>query len=182
MNAQNCDDAEFSDERFLTASEKRLILNSLKVFLKHGCQLSHFTERLYNHLILHCSFIAHYNLRGFYSVYFDPGSRRTQKFFDQFDPAKPGESAEGMDGFWLNHPTGADLNRAMRESAAPYIARLRFQFSETERENDLAIATGLAAKWGKQLTDRPQGVSAPPEVRIEASQAPDQLAMSFGAD
>jgi hypothetical protein len=182
MNTQNCADSEFSDERFLKASEKRLILHSWKVFPKHGCQLSHFTERFYNHLIQRCCFIAHYDLRNFYSVYFDQGSRQTQKFFDQFDPTKPGQSAEGRDLFWLNYPTGADLNRAMRESAAPYITRLRFQFSETERETDLAIATQLAAKWGKQVTDRPPGVSAPPEVRIEASRAHDQLAMSFGAD
>lgn len=52
----------FCDEPYLPASEKRLILASWNVFLKHGCQLAHFSQRLYRHLIQHCGFIAHFDL------------------------------------------------------------------------------------------------------------------------
>jgi hypothetical protein len=54
------EELSFKDEKFMSAAEKRLVLNAWKTFLKHGCQKDHFTERLYDHLIYHCSFIAHY--------------------------------------------------------------------------------------------------------------------------
>ncbi len=173
---------EFSDERFLTAAEKRLLLKAWNVFLKHGCQFCHFTERLYNHLIQHCSFIAHYDRGGFYSVYFEHDSPAAQRFLDQFDPSKPGQSAEYGDAFWLRGPIGSDLNKAMRESAAPYVNRLRFQFSEAERESDLEIATRLAGKWGKQLADCHGETQVEPEVRNVAPEGSEQLAMSFGEE
>jgi hypothetical protein len=182
MDEANETNPEFTDERFLSASEKRLILNAWKTFLRHGCQLRHFTERLYEHLIFHCLFIAHYDLGGFYSYYFAKGSPRIQKFLDQFDPAKCGRSAEGGDLVWLSRSTGADLNRAMRESAAPYIDRLRFQFSGMEREKDLQLATQLAEKWGKRLMDSTEQIRLDSEPKIETPETPKQLGMSFGTE
>ena len=146
---------QFRDEEFLSASEKRLILNAWITFLRHGCLLEHFSQRLYDHLYLHCSFIAHYDRHGFYDFYFSKPNERTARFLDQFDPDKPGISAELGAAFWLNHATGADLNQAMREVAGPYIAKLRHVFSEKERQADLAVASRLAAKYGKQLSDGP---------------------------
>src|SRR6267378_2376737 len=127
----------FADERFMSAVEKELTLNAWKTFLKHGCKLEHFTERLYYHLTQHCSFIAHYDRYGFYDVYFRIPNTQAFRFLDQFDPGKPGISAEYGDIWWLNSPTGCDLSRAMRQVAAPFISKLRYQFETIERENDL---------------------------------------------
>lgn len=171
--------AEFSDERFLSAAEKRLILNSWIVFLKHGCQLRNFTVRLYHHLVQHCSFIAHYNLQEFHSFYFNAPGPKTRRFLDQFDPAKPGISAELATTHWLMNVTGADLNRAMREDAAPYINRLRFHFFDAERNANVALATQLAEKWGKRLIDSSQdSASGAPRTNTEGTPA-GQLAISF---
>lgn len=147
-------DFVFTDERFMSAVEKELTLSAWKTFLKNGCKPEHFTERLYYHLTQHCSFIAHYDRHGFYSVYFKPPNTQIFRFLDQFDPGKPGISAEYGDIWWLNSPTGCDLSRAMRQVAAPYIPKLRYQFETTERESDLRLATLLAAKHGKQLVPR----------------------------
>ena len=64
----------FKDSEFMTAREKRLVLANWKRFLKHGLKEKHFTKRLYNYLHLHCGFIAHYNIGGFYATYFEHGA------------------------------------------------------------------------------------------------------------
>jgi len=101
----------------------------------------------------YCSFIAHFSWHGFYAFYFEAPSRSTYRFLNQFDPVKPGISAESGNTFWLSRSTGRDLSEAMREAAAPYLPRLRFQFASLEQQRDLSIAIALAAKHGKQLVD-----------------------------
>lgn len=119
---------QFMDEPFMSAAEKDSVLKSWVRFLKGGCAWHDFTTALYEHLTLHCCFIAHYSRSGFYEHYFSSPSQHTLRFLNQFDPAKPGISAEIGMLVWLNGPTAADLNRAMRDAAAPYVARLREQF------------------------------------------------------
>src|SRR5258708_89525 len=158
MNIES--DFSFTDEHFMSAAEKRLTLSAWKTFLKNGCKLEHFTERLYYHLTQHCSFIAHYDRHGFYGVYFKSPNAQTIGFLDQFDPNKPGISAEYGDTWWLNGPTGCDLSRAMRQGAAPYLPKLRYQFERAERESDLDLAALLLAKHGKKIMGR-DGSSGP---------------------
>ncbi len=61
--------AFFSNTEFLSADEKRAVLYDWKKFIKNGYSLTCFTDRLYQHLHLHCGYIAHYNRRGFYDTY-----------------------------------------------------------------------------------------------------------------
>ena len=51
---------EFRDVQFMSAAQKATILRAWVRFLKSGLQFEQFTKALYNHLIQHCSFIAHY--------------------------------------------------------------------------------------------------------------------------
>ena len=73
----------FTDAEFTTAREKELVLKRWRTFLEHGLQKQHFTKRLYEHLHLHCGFIAHYNLETFYSTYFETG-QDTERLFENF--------------------------------------------------------------------------------------------------
>ncbi|OHB53683.1 MAG: hypothetical protein A2Y10_13145 [Planctomycetes bacterium GWF2_41_51] len=86
----------------MTAGEKQLVLQNWKTFLKNGLKREHFTKRLYQHLHLHCGYIAHYNIEGFYSTYFEAG-QDAERFFDHF--CKGVYSASGYH----------DLNTAMTE-------------------------------------------------------------------
>lgn len=71
----------FSDTQFMTAAEKRSVARQWERFLKHlalhgyagqdGFTL--FPKGLYNHLHMHCGYIAHFDRHGFYCTYFtDP--------------------------------------------------------------------------------------------------------------
>ena len=95
-----------TDVQFMTAREKELVLKDWKTFLCHGLQRKHFTKRLYEHLHLHCGFIAHYNLNGFYSTYFEAG-QDTERFFDHFCTYSAQNYGANVDY--------DDLNTAMRE-------------------------------------------------------------------
>ena len=99
------------DVEFMTAAEKEKVLRQWKTFLKHGLQFKGFTKALYNHLIQHCSFIAHYNRQGFYATYFESPDD-TIRFFQQFDRDSGCISVEYGGTWWLSSDY-QDINAAM---------------------------------------------------------------------
>ncbi|NIT55905.1 MAG: hypothetical protein GWN00_06615 [Aliifodinibius sp.] len=101
----------FKDAEFMTAKEKELVLKNWETFLKHGLKKQHFTKRLYNHLHLHCGFIAHYNILGFYSTYFEAG-QDTERFFEHFCTYTAANYGANIDY--------DDLNTAMRDVYSKY--------------------------------------------------------------
>jgi len=143
----------FADEQFMSAQEKATVFRAWIGFLKNRFAYQQFTNALYEHLTLHCSFIAHYNRAGFHEFYFGKVSPSTFRFLDQFDPRKPGISAELGATYWINGPTGGDLNRAMREGAGPYVAKLREACLLEMKQRDLAAARALAGKYGLVLAE-----------------------------
>lgn len=167
-------DHEFRDEQFMTAAEKQKVLRAWTRFLKNGCAKTQFTEALYHHLSLHCSFIAHFDRNGFYNFYFERITPQLFRFFDQFDAEKPGISAEYGSKGWLSpHSTGADLNHAMREAARPYLAGLRQQFGETRRQRDISTATAILAGYGlTTITAAPNTVAAEDQRNLSEPAAP----------
>jgi hypothetical protein len=144
---------QFTAAQFTTVHEKQSILKQWVTFLKYGCKLEHFTKTLYNHLIQHCCFIAHYSLHGFYETYFARGDSR-KKFLSQFD--KRGECVSVEYGYVGNTsgnkpPWGTaeyqDINRAMIEEAAPFIPALIEGAKDEQRTADILTATALLRKY-----------------------------------
>ena len=122
---------EFRGVRFMTAAEKQKVLRQWKRFLKSGFEARLFMKSLYHHLIQHCSFIAHYNLGGFYGVYFEDPSA-TQRFLDQFDRSKGCLSVEYGYAWWINDEDYRDVNNAMVDAAAELLPTLRRMLKERE--------------------------------------------------
>jgi hypothetical protein len=139
---------DFRDSAFLSAGEKQLVLRAWVRFLKGGLRFAHFTERLYDHLHLHCSFIAHYNRAGFYAEYFERGED-TVRFLSQFDSRGDCQSVEYGARWWLNGDY-ADLNQAMVEEGSKYIPALIDRARQTQRDADLAAAQALLRKHGAE--------------------------------
>ena len=143
------------DTKFMSAAEKEQALKQWERFLKGGLKWEQFSKALYNHLIQHCSFIAHYDRAGFYATYFESGDD-IAAFLGQFDERTAGlngipRSVEyGMD-YWA---TGdyADINMAMIETATKYIPELLNRARQGQEDADTAEAKRLLAKHGKQLS------------------------------
>ncbi len=138
----------FRDSEFMSAGEKLLVQKAWVRFLKNGLRRQDFSDRLYQHLINHCGFIAHYSRAGYYATYFENGEDTT-RFLSQFDKRGECRSVE-YGGAWGNGEY-EDLRRAMIEEASGYIPTLMEQASGNARESDLAEARRLAAKHGFQI-------------------------------
>jgi len=136
----------FRNSPFMSARDKELVLKAWVRFLKHGLRWEDFNDRLYNHLHLHCSFIAHYNRLGFYETYFESGED-TVRFLSQFDKRGECRSVEYGVGGWSNEEY-EDLAQAMIEEAAAYVPELMRTAAKKERNDDIAEAKRLLAKHG----------------------------------
>lgn len=141
------------DTQFMTAVEKERVLKQWETFLKHGLKLEHFTKGLYNHLIQHCSFIAHYDRGGFYATYFERGEDKAL-FLSQFDKRAgisgiPPSIEYGMT-YWAEGDY-ADINRAMIDVATKYIPALLEQARQEQRSSDIAEAQRLLSRHGMKV-------------------------------
>src|SRR5271169_283699 len=113
---------EFQDVQFMSAAQKATILRAWVRFLKSGLQFEQFTKVLYNHLIQHCSFIAHYDRAEFYSFYFERGDS-IARFLSQFDSRGPCASVEYGGRHWLSGDN-EDIIRAMIAEGEAFIPSL----------------------------------------------------------
>lgn len=146
---------ELRDSKFMAKEDKAKVLKQWRTFLKHGCQYKHFTKRLYEHLSLHCEFIAHFGRHGFYATYFEEGED-TAKFLSQFDKRNADfgghiKSIEYGMTYWM---TGeySDVNAAMVEIASEYIPALLATAENKQRAVDMAEIERLAAKHGIEFS------------------------------
>ena len=131
----------FTDAQFMTARQKQLVLKDWERFLRHGLKRDHFTKRLYQHLHLHCGFIAHYNIHGFYSEYFEAG-QDTERFFEHFCSY----TAQNF-GAYVEYD---DVNRAMRDAYEQHRVGITQQ---VEQDVDRRIAV-LEASVQRAKEDR----------------------------
>ena len=106
---------------------------------------------LYHHLIQHCSFIAHYDINGFYSTYFENGDDTIQ-FLSQFDGRQgmPKSVEYGMT-CWLTNEDYYDINSEMVRIAGKYMPSLLETARISQKDRDLDLARALLAKHGKSL-------------------------------
>jgi hypothetical protein len=60
-----------TDADFLSAKEKAKVLKEWTGFVKSGFLPERFTKNIYEHLHLHCGYIAHYDKGGYYYTYWN---------------------------------------------------------------------------------------------------------------
>jgi hypothetical protein len=127
----------------MTAAEKDRVLKAWRRFIKGGLKWTQFTQAIYDHLIQHASFIAHFNRAGFYNTYFRTGDDRL-RFLNMF---LTGTSCEYGDSHWL-HGEYADINAALCAVVKDFHADLAAHAKAMQREQDVAEATRLLGKHG----------------------------------
>lgn len=150
---------QFNETQFMSADEKRQVLRHWSEFLRtiaaggpnRDRWFQKFSKPLYEHLIQHCSFIAHYNRSGFFHTYFASGDG-TQRFVRQFDrTANPnGASVEYGSSWWLDGDY-ADINAAMCDVATQFAPAIKQFAQEQQRRSDVGMAQTLAAKHNMTL-------------------------------
>jgi hypothetical protein len=164
--------SEFKDSQFMTSRDKELVLVQWKRFVEGGFSFEHFTDRIYKHLSLHASFIAHFDRRGFFSTYFeDPEA--TTKFLNQFDSDYGFRSVEYGSTWWLDGDY-ADINRAMCSVVEANKERLYEQLRRKVRGRDLAIASKLLEKHGIHYLLPRQGVASNQTLSLQSTSAKER--------
>jgi len=76
--------SDFKDVEFFKAEDKYRTAKHFYRFVKNGFQRKDFNKRVYEHLHLHCGFIAHYNIDGFYQEYFNGSKTDLKRFAEHF--------------------------------------------------------------------------------------------------
>lgn len=154
------------DTEFLSAKEKELVLKSWRLFIKsilngdlektevdrYGNRMpvafKFFTDRVYKHLSLHCSFIAHYSRAGFFDTYFT-NPEDTLRILTQFGE-DPFTSIEYGSSYWREGDY-SDINTEMCRVVTPLFSKLSSEFVSRKRENDLSEAASIAQRYGMEL-------------------------------
>jgi hypothetical protein len=135
----------------MSAAEKERVLHQWELFLKSGLNKDKFTKSLYNHIIQHCEFIAHYDIHGFFDEYFTSGDG-IARFLSQFDDRNglPQSIEYGGTGWltWSSTEDYHDINKAMVEVARKYIPGLLKSATACQRNDDITRAKVLLAKHG----------------------------------
>lgn len=68
----------FESVQFISDLEKAKVYVNFVSFLNNHFSYSTFKKNLYQHFHLHCGFIAHYNINGFYGEYFETAAKYHQ--------------------------------------------------------------------------------------------------------
>ncbi|AQX74563.1 hypothetical protein B1772_03465 [Dehalococcoides mccartyi] len=146
--AQSRGPGQLRDSKFMSAAEKTKVLKHWEMFLRGGLEKKYFSEALYKHLTNHCSFIAHYDIHGFYATYFESGDD-TLHFLSQFDTRQgiPCSIEYGMT-YWLTGDDYYDVNTEMCRIAWRYIPALEAKARNEQRHSDLTHAVLLLKKHG----------------------------------
>ena len=144
---------KFKDSQFMTAVDKDKVyrhwLAFVRTLARGEASERLFTKDLYNHLIQHCSFIAHYDRDGFFETYFsDP--KDVCRFISQFDKERGAVSIE-YGGGWVELEGHGDINNSMVEAATPLAPAIYECFKIAEREKDIEAARILLGKYGLRV-------------------------------
>ncbi len=138
---------EFTDTEFMTARDKQLTANQFRNFIDKlatcgNCKETQlaFSRRVYNHLHLHCRFIAHYDIGGFYRTYFNGDVDDYRCFAGHF--VKEGKTTPPQ-----YTADFEDINQTFSQILAEKHKEILTAFSTETKQRDLEKGQNLIDKW-----------------------------------
>lgn len=150
--------SEYQTVQFMTAAKKQKVARDWELFIlkrlkmtdadrqqtEYGALFKGFTKALYDHLNLHCGYIAHYNISGFFGAQFE----RTVDFLHNMQLIAQGR--DGMNMTLARHDY-ADIGKMMTRVAAHYlpaVIALYRQECNQAHQQDVANARQLLEAEG----------------------------------
>ncbi|MCF8012212.1 MAG: hypothetical protein K9L17_13410 [Clostridiales bacterium] len=143
---------QFYDAKFFTAKEKERAYKCFQRVIKNR-DINKMDKNLYNHLHLHCSFIAHYNMLGFKEEF---SGRNFRRFIQHFDRNAPG-FGEGALGWWIKDSDYRDINEAMVELVTSVAPQIYHELDNLEAQEEKKLAKALAKKHGLKVVEEQAG-------------------------
>jgi len=131
--------AQFLPTKFSTTADKAAFGNTLLHFLDAGCARGLFTRKLYNRLSMTFGNIAHYDIRGFYSTWFDRDHHRLAFI----------ENTLRWPCYGDPEFTFSDVERAVQRVVRErnYLGRYRLLAAEALRAAEISELERLEAKY-----------------------------------
>jgi len=129
----------------MSAKEKKAVSRDWQRFIESDFDRKYFTKRLYDHLHLHCSFIAHFNIHGFFGTYFE-NPEHTLEFLKQFDKDYGHKSIEYGSTYWFTSEDCHDLNSEMAYSLEPHKVKSYAGLKQKTKEMKLKQIEQLKSK------------------------------------
>jgi len=101
-------------------------------------------KNLYEHLILHCGFIAHYSIHGFKAEY---SGRDFRRFVERFD------RNSRIFASWNHWVSGeyADVNNDMVDLATAMAPQIYAELDAAEKAAEIQLCKAIAAKHGLKV-------------------------------
>jgi hypothetical protein len=155
--------AQFLPTGFSTTADKAEFGNMLLHFLDAGCARNLFTKKFYNRLSMTFGNIAHYDIYGFYSTWFDSDRHRLAFI----------ENILSLPCYGDPEFTFCDVERAVQRvvSGCNYLGRYRLLAAEALRAAEISELESLEAKY--RLPQADEGAVPATELpRTEALSEP----------
>ncbi len=136
--------SDFETVQFLTAVQKFKAYKKFKSVIKKR-DINLMDKNLYQHLNLHCGYIAHYDINGFRATYEDPHDfLRFCNYFIKHN------SKNAMWGVMAEY---RDINYAMSEIVEQHIDGIRQEVEGYQNKQELDLLHRLAEKHGFRIEE-----------------------------
>ncbi len=138
-----CAEQKYADSQFLSAKQKEKAYKTFERVLRER-DINKMDHNLYDHLHLHCGFIAHYSIHGFKDEYSGLEFRRFVEHFDR--------NSE-MFNSWCHWAKGeyADVNQDMVNLATSMAPQIYAELAQKQRSAEIELCKALAAKNGLKV-------------------------------
>lgn len=142
QNAQT----KYTDTRYMTAAQKERAFNCFKRVLEER-NIDKMDRNLYEHLHLHCGFIAHYNINGFKAEYSGQNFRRFVEHFDRNSRLFCGWN------HWVNLEGFEDVNNDMVNLATAMAPTIYAELELEQKNAEIELCRALAKKHGLKIVE-----------------------------
>jgi len=105
----------FKDVEFMSKDDKYKVAKLFKRFVQSGFKPEQFKKRVYEHLHLHCGFIAHYNINGFYHEYFNGSKEDLKRFVEHFLNLEAVMPEDKYNGYNVGFAPYSDINKVLAD-------------------------------------------------------------------